>query len=395
MLFISDLKIRYGYGKNGNQDIETGNANRTLYQTNYGGTSYDFNGTGGTLASGYQLIQRSNDDVRWETTSQSNIGLDFGFLNQKIYGSVDYFVKKTSGMLIRPAYIGVIGEGGNRWVNGAGFENNGLELLLGYKGRIAGEINFDVTGNISYYRNEFTVLPEEVVNTYGGNGTTDNILGHATGSIYGYVADGIFTNQADVYKSAEQLGKAIGRIRYKDLNGDGFINEKDQAWIYNPTPDYTYGLNFNLNYKGFDLNVFFQGIGNQQINVYDVKSQTDFWSINETGSNKGTRLLNAWSPTNPTSTIPALTSTNRNNENRFSTYFIENGAYMKLRNLQLGYNLPRNISQKIHVNNVNVYVSGQNLVTIKAKSFTGVDPEAAGFGYPIPTMVTTGVRVSF
>ncbi len=404
--FISDLKLRYGWGKNGNQDIDTRNANYTLYVTNYAGgdptwrtpngTAYDLNGAGsGTLPSGYLLIQRANDAVRWEETSQSNIGLDFGLFNQKLYGTVDYFVKKTSDMLIRPAYIAVLGEGGDRWVNGASLENSGVEFLLGYRGRFGKGFDFDVTGNIATYRNKYTSLPAQVVNTYGGNGTTDNILGHPVGSGYGYVADGLFTSQEEVNKSAEQLGKAIGRIRYKDLNGDGLINEKDRTWILNPTPDYTYGLNFNLGYKGFDLTLFFQGVGRQDINVFDVKSMTDFWSINETGSNKGTRLLQAWSVDNPTSTIPALTTTDRNFERRFSTYFIENGAYMKLRNLQLSYNLPAGISRKISATNLNVYVSGQNLFTIKSKNFTGVDPEIPTYGYPVPTMITGGVRVTF
>jgi hypothetical protein len=215
------------------------------------------------------------------------------------------------------------------------------------------------------------------------------------GSIYGYVADGLFNTQNEVLTSAEQLGKGLGRIRYKDLDGNGLINEKDQTWILNPTPDYTYGLNFAFDFKGFDLTMFFQGIGNQQINVQGVKANSDFWSISETGSNKGSRLLDAWSPTNTGSTIPALTLSDKNQESRFSTYFVENGSYMKLRNLQLGYTLPKAISSKIRASNLNLYVSGQNLFTLKSKSFTGVDPEAAGFGYPIPTMLTTGLRVTF
>jgi TonB-linked SusC/RagA family outer membrane protein len=402
--FISDLKLRYGWGKNGNQDYISNTANVTLYQTNYTGgdptwrspdaTSYDLSGAGsGTLPSGYQLTQRANDDVRWETTTQSNWGLDFGLFNQRIYGSVDYFVKKTKDMLIRPAYIAVIGEGGNRWVNGASLQNQGIEFLIGYRGKIGRDLNYDITGNIATYRNKVTSLPDEVVNTYGGNGTTDNILGHSWGSGYGYVADGVFKNSGDVLKSAEQLGKGVGRIRYKDLNGDGMINEKDRTWIFNPTPDFTYGVNFSFEYKGFDLTLFIQGVGFQQINVYDVKSASDFWSISETGSNKGTRLLNAWSAANQGSDIPALTLTDRNNESRFSTYFIENGAYAKLRNLQVGYTVPRAVSQRIHVNNLNLYVSGQNLFIIKSKSFTGIDPEIPNYGYPIPTMLTAGIRV--
>jgi hypothetical protein len=267
--------------------------------------------------------------------------------------------------------------------------------LIGYAGKIGSDWNYDITGNIATYRNMITKLPEEVVNSYGGDGLGDNILGRPIGSGYGYVADGLFTTTEDLLSSAEQLNKGLGRIRYKDLNGDGRINEKDQTWIINPTPDFTYGLNFNINYKGFDLIAFFQGVGNQQINVFDVKSQSDFWSLNETGSNKGTRMLNAWSSSNPNSNIPSLTLTDRNFERRFSTYFIENGAYMKLRNLQVGYTLPKNVVEKIKASNIRIYVSGQNLFTVKSKSFTGVDPEAAGFGYPIPTMFTSGIKLSF
>jgi TonB-linked SusC/RagA family outer membrane protein len=404
--FISDLKLRFGWGKNGSQDYINATASKTLYQTNYSGgdptwrapdgTAYDITGAGsGTLPSGYQIIQRSNDDLRWEATTQTNIGLDYGFFDQKMYGSIDYYLKNTSDMLVQPAYIGVIGEGGNRWVNGASMENTGFEFQLGYRGKIGNDLNYDFTGNFALYRNKITDLPESVVNNYGGNGTTDNILGHPWGSGYGYVADGLFTTDDEVANSAEQLGKGLGRIRYQDLTGDGTIDSRDQTWIYNPNPDFTYGFNFYFEYKGFDLTVFFQGVGPVDINVYGVKSMTDFWSINETGSNKGTRLLDAWSLSNPTSDIPALTSTDRNNETRFSTYFVENGSYMKLRNLQVGYTLPRTLTKKFYVNNLNLYISAQNVFTIKSKAFTGVDPETPGFGYPIPTMVTTGIKVSF
>ena len=404
--FVSDLKVRFGWGKNGNQSNIPATANQTLYQTNYGGgdptwrspdaTAYNLSGlVSGTLPSGYQITQRSNDNVKWEAAVQSNIGIDFGLFNQKVYGSLDYFEKKISDMLITPAYIAVIGEGGNRTVNGASLNNKGVEFFLGYRGKLGPGINFDCSGNIATYRNKVTSLPSEVVNTYGGNGTTDNILGHSWGSGYGYVADGIFKSQDEVLKSADQNGKGLGRIRYKDLNGDGVIDSRDQTWIFNSTPDFTYGLNVNLEYKGFSLTIFFQGVGHQQINVGDIKNQTDFWSVAETGSNKGARLLQAWSSSNPNSDIPALTTTDRNNESRFSTYFIENGAYMKLRNLQIGYTLPQNLSRKIFASNVNIYLSGQNLFTLKSKNFSSIDPEIPSYGYPIPTMVTGGVRLSF
>jgi len=402
---VSDLKLRLGWGQTGNQEIAN-NATQTLYTTNYNNTTdvtwntpnstaYSLSGIkSGTLPSGYLKTQSGNDNLKWETTTQTNIGLDFGFFDQKLYGSVDYFIKDTKDILVQPAYIAVVGDGGNQWLNGASMQNTGFEMLIGYRGKIGSDLKFDVTGNVGTYRNKITKLPDAVVNTYGGNGLGDNILGHAWGSRYGYVADGLFTTQEQVANSATQVGKGLGRLRFKDLNGDGVIDTKDQTWILNPVPAFTYGLNFNLEYKGFDLIVFFQGVGNMDVeNV--VKYSTDFWSVRENNSNKGTRLLGGWSPANTSSTIPALTSSDANGEGRFSTYYVENGAYTKLRNLQLGYTIPKNITKKLNITNLHLYVSGQNLLTIKSKSFTGIDPESPAYGYPIPTTLTAGLSVSF
>jgi len=401
---LSNLKLRFGWGQTGNQEIDN-NATKTIYVTNYSGvnptwtmydgTAYDITGANsGTLASGYQMTQRGNDDLKWETTTQSNIGLDFGFLDQKIYGSAEYYIKKTKDILICPSYIAVIGEGGSHWVNGASMQNKGVEILMGVRGNIISGLKFDISGNISGYRNKVTKLPEEVIDSYGGDGQGDNILGRPINSAYGYVADGIFKTQSDLDNHADQTGKGLGRIRYRDLDNSGTITTADKTWIKNPHPDFIYGLNMNFSYKNFDLSLFFQGVG--KVDVENVqKYSTDFWSVSETGSNKGTRLLNAWSASNPDSDIPALTSINSNDEGRFSTYFIEDGAYLKLRNAQIGYTLPRAIAEKLKISNFRIYVSGQNLFTIKSKSFTGVDPESTEYGYPIPTMLTTGVNVSF
>lgn len=403
--FLSDLKLRVGWGQTGNQ--ETGNlAIYTLYVTDYGtgdptwnslsGTAYDLSGTGsGILPSGYKKTQLGNPDLKWETTTQTNIGLDFGFFDQTLYGSAEYYIKKTDDILVNPPYLGVIGEGGSRWYNGASMENKGFEISLGYRNRTAFGLSYDVSGNISGYRNKITKLPRDVENAYGGNGKGDNILGHPLGSFYGYVADGLFRTEQEVEDHADQEGKGLGRIRYKDLDKNGVINEDDRTWIGSPHPDFMYGLNINLEYKGFDLSAFFQGVQGIDVNTYAVKSQTDFWSINDVRSNKGTRLLNAWSPANPDSDIPAIQALNENDESRLSTYFIESGSYLKLRNLQLGYTLPQHISKKALMEKIRIYVSGQNLFTIKSKNFTGVDPENPGFGYPIPVTFTAGLNVTF
>lgn len=400
---VSDLKLRAGWGQTGNQEIDN-YANRTLIIANYigdtgagvnTGTAYDISGDdSGMLPSGYQLIQRANDEIKWETTTQTNVGIDYGFFDHKLYGSLEWYFKNTEDILVKPPYLGAIGEGGDHWVNGASMENTGLEFSLGYRGKTSFGLSYDIVGNVSGYKNRITKLPESVVNNYGGNGTTDNILGKPINSFYGYVADGLFQSQEEVDLHASQTGKGIGRIRYKNLNDDMVIDEKDRTWLGNPHPDLEYGLNIVLDWNGFDLTAFFQGIVGNEINN-TVKRFTDFWAVDELGSNKGTRLLNAWSPTNTSSDIPALSFSDLNNEKRFSSYYIESGSYLKLRNLQIGYTLPQTTSKKMNLDKTRIYLSGQNLITLNSSKFTGLDPENPNLGYPISTTITVGLNVGF
>ena len=390
---FDDLKLRYSWGKVGNQEIAN-NAIYGLYVTDYNTTAYDLNGNkSGVLPSGYKLTQNPNPNLRWESTTNSNIGADFSLWSQKLYGSIDYFTKKTSDILFLPPYIGVLGEGGNRWVNGASMLNKGWEFSVGHRGNITKDLSVDINANFDRIRNEVTKLPVEVVNAYGGDGRGQNILGHTLGSHFGYVADGLFRTQEEVDAHAVQNGKGLGRIRFSDLNDDGVIDDYDRTWIGNPLPKFTYGFNANLNYKNIDFSFLLQGIGSVDV-VNGFKYHTDFWSVSETGSNKGERLLNAWSPANPGSDIPALSLTDNNWEGRFSTYFIENGSYLKLRNAQLGYTFKKVAISKIGLQSLRLFVGGDNLAILwKSKSFTGVDPENPGFGYPNPMVITAGVNI--
>jgi TonB-linked SusC/RagA family outer membrane protein len=397
---ISDLKLRFGWGQTGNQEIAN-NGTYTLYSAIYGtnltgafdgGTAYDITGAGsGTLPSGFAQIQTGNNNLKWETSTQSNIGLDYGLFNNKITGSFDYFIKNTTGILISPAYLAVLGEGGNTYVNGASMKNQGFEAVVNYANQISHDWGVNISSNISAYRNKVTQLPSNVLSSYPGNGTTQTILGRSINSIYGYVADGLFTTQTQVDNSAVQPGKGLGRIRYKDLNGDGVINNLDQQYIGNFDPKFSYGLNVNVKYKNFNLNFFFQGVqGNSVYNTY--KAITDFTSL-APGANWGTRVLQAWTPQNPTSTIPALTLVDNNDEARGSTYYVENGSYCKLRNLQLSYNL-NDALKKYKIKNAKIYIQGSNLLTIKSKSYTDPDPENSTNEFPIPVVTTIGFDLS-
>lgn len=404
--WLSDLKLRFGWGQNGNQATNQ-LAIYNVYTPYYGAkgdyiwnsiwnTSYDIAGNGtGQLPSGFKRERIGNPDVKWETTTQTNIGLDFSFLQNTLYGSAEYYIKSTKDILYEPPYAGIKGEGAYQIFNGASMENKGFEFSVGYRNKTSFGLVYDINGNISTNKNKVTKLPESVLIGYGGNGKWDNILGRPYQSFYGYVADGIFKTQDDLDRHAQQDGKGIGRIRYRDLNHDGKIDDDDRTWIGDPYPDFTYGLNVNLEYKSFDLSFFLQGVHNVDV-INDVKRHTDFWGVVDVYSNKGQRLLDAFDPiTNPNSNIPSITGLDTNNEARFSTYFVENGSYLKLRNVQLGYSLPTSMLSKVKLSKLRFYVSGQNLFTIKSNSFTGKDPENPAFGYPIPITVTFGLNASF
>ena len=403
--WLDNLKFRASWGQTGNQEIPV-TARYTLYESNYGeaqfggqsyGTSYDIEGTNGgkQLPSGFRRTRLGNDDLKWETTTQTNLGFDFGLFHNALYGSFEWYYKKTTDILVDMPAIGVMGEGASQWINAGEVKNKGIEFNLGYRGEI-GKFSYDINGNIGTYRNEVTKLPETVAanGAFGGNGVK-SVIGHPMYSQVGYIYDGIFCSQQEVDNHATQNGAGVGRIRWKDLNGDGVINESDQDWIYSPVPDFTWGLNIYLQYKNFDFTMFWQGVQGVDV-ITDLKRETDLWQgLNISNLNKGQRLLDAWTPTNAGSTIPALSTMDNNNEKRVSSYFVENGSYAKLRTVQLGYNLPKSLVEKIYMTRVRVYLSAQNLLTIKSKKFTGVDPENANFGYPIPLNVTFGLNVSF
>ena len=407
--WLDNLKLRYSWGQTGNQEISN-TARYTLYKavistglwgSGQAGTSYDINGTNGgyELPNGYVRNQRGNDDIKWETTTQHNIGLDFGVLGNEIYGSFDWYNKKTKDILLLMDGIAAMGEGSGQWINAGEVKNNGWEFTVGYRHALPNGFSWDINGNISKYNNEITKLPETVAakGTYGGNGVK-SVVGHAMFSQVGYIYDGIFKSQDEIDNHAVQEGAGLGRIRYKDLNGDGRITEEDQDWIYDPTPDFTWGLNIYLQYKDWDMTMFWQGVQGVDVDCRGYKSQTDFWAnsaINVPYLNKGVRLLDAWSPSNPDSNIPALTTSDTNNEGRVSSYYIENGSYAKLRTIQIGYNMPKQLVDKLHLDRIRLYASAQNLITIKSSNFTGADPENPGFNYPIPLNLTFGVNVSF
>ena len=397
--WLDDAKLRLSWGKTGNQGIDN-NAHYGLYVTDYGldrvtSTAYDLYLQGsGTFPSGYRATQTANEDLKWETTTQYNIGLDYTLFGNSLYGTIDAYIKNIDDMLINPAYLAVMGEGGNRWSNGPSLRDWGMEFTVGYRKTLACGLGLDLNGNLDFYRNRVTSLPSSTTGSYAHTSTQNLVQAKKPyGSIVGYVADGLFQSREEVLASGQPNAR-VGGLKYADLDGNGVINEKDQTWILNPVPAFSYGLNIALTYKNFDLTMFWQGVAD--VDVYNnQKFQTDFWSITDAGSNKGSRLLGAWTTDNTNSTIPALTTNNTADEGRVSSYFVENGSYLKLRTLQLGYNLPTSLLNKLLLTKARIYFSGQNLLTIKSNSLTCSDPENPNWSYPLASSVSFGLQIGF
>ena len=397
--WLDELKLRASWGMTGNQAISN-TARFSLFYADYGSgrdtaTSSDLYLQGsGTFPSGFRTGQSANNNLKWETTTQYNVGLDYALFNSSLYGSVDAYIKDITDMLISPAYLGCLGEGGSSWLNGPSLRNVGMEFTLGYRNVTDFGLGYNVNANLDFFRNRVTYLPSTTTGSYAHT-TKQNLVEARVpyGSIVGYVVDGLYQSKEEVLACGQENAR-VGGLKYADLDGNGIINADDQTWILNPVPDFSYGINVELDYKGFDLAVFFQGV--QGVQIYNnQKFQTDFWSLTDAGSNKGSRLLNAWTTDNTSSLIPALTTNNTGDEGRASTYFVENGSYLKLRDLSVGYNLPTDVLQRCKLSKLRFYLSGHNLLTIKSKSLTCKDPENPNWAYPLATSVTFGVQVGF
>jgi TonB-linked SusC/RagA family outer membrane protein len=403
---FSHLKLRYGWGQNGNSQIDN-YAHFQMYEYLYDsndvwdwnwGTAYDITGQAGTLPAGFRRIQRGNPNLKWESTLQHNFGLDFVILDSRLTGSFDYYLKYTRDILMKPGYVATLGEGAGMWLNGADIDNKGFEINLDYNQKIK-DVHFNIGGILSHNQNTIVKVPEQVINNFPGDGMEDNILGRSRYSLYGYVADGLFQSQEEVENHATQVGAAPGRIRYKDLNGDKTIDSKDRTWIGDENPDFEFGVTMGLEWNNFDFSLFLNGILGKDLNVSGWKSWTDFYFLGTVGENYGTRLLNAWTPKNNKSTIPALSINNYNDEGRFSTYFVESGSFIKIKNMELGYTLPDNLANSLKIQHSRIFLRADNVLTVKKTwgddAYTGLDPETPGNTYPLPFSMTMGLNITF
>jgi TonB-dependent starch-binding outer membrane protein SusC len=390
---VSDLKLRASWGKNGNDGIPN-YTYATNYSPNVDYSYYDLLGTNGAAQVGYYSTQIGNPSVKWESSVQTNIGLDLGLFNNRFSLTADYYIKRTDDLLYPALTPGARGEGSPPFINVGDIKNSGIELMASYRKSSSGlNYNFDLT---------FTSIKNRVLKV-GKDGndirTTARgriIKGQPVFVFYGHVAEGLFKTQEDVTKHAQQTGKAPGRIRYKDVNADGKIDQNDRTYLGSPFPKFTTGLNAGLSYHDFDVTVFIDAnVGNKIYDEIRPTQNTLFFN-----SNHSRDLLNAWTETNTNSDIPKLTSLNSNDENRTSSFYLKDGSYVRLKSAVIGYNFPKNILDKVHITNFRIFIQGENLFEIT--KFDGFDFEPSNFEgrltqqlFPHSRAVTVGLNVGF
>ncbi|MEM1327070.1 MAG: TonB-dependent receptor [Bacteroidota bacterium] len=392
---LDNLKIRVGVGEVGNQEIGL-----YSYLANLRSVSVAW---GNSLLTGFVPDNLANPTVRWESSFQSNVGVDIGLFNNRIEVVADYYVKQANGMLLPALLPSTAGSLTPPFVNIGQIENRGFELSLN-TANLNGKFTWNT--NINYTVNDNKVI------SLGSNGNLIGLIqrlpvtrteeGRPISQFYGYVMDKVFETQAEVAESPFQSdGTRAGDIKFKDLNNDGIITDADQTFIGNPLPDFTLNLNNNFAFVGFDLSVFFQGVfGNEILNLMrrDIEGQAGL-------NNQSAAVINRWTTLNPITDVPRPTGSDPNDNRRLSTRFIEDGSFIRLKNVNLGYTVPRKWLERVGLQQVRMYVSGQNLKTWT--DYSGYDPEVGSFNqnplingvengrYPISKSYTFGLNVSF
>lgn len=395
---LSNAKIRIGWGQTGNSAISNNYAAYSTYRYDVGNGAYDLNGTGIATLPGIIVSASGNQNLKWETTIQTNIGVDLGFFNNALNVSFDYYTKNTKDMLTIPPTLSVAGENAARWTNTGSMKNHGIELMVDYKSPAYGDFSWGGSLNLSRYKNEVEKLNSFVKFISGDYRLME---GQPMGVYYGYVVDGIFADDDQVRNHADQQGKGVGRLIYRDLDQNDVINEKDQCVIGDPNPDFSMGLSLDFNYKRFTLSTFFTG--DFGFDIYNTtKRQLDFMTFGGTSTNRGVSTLDAWTPTHTQTSIPALTVTDNNNEGRMSTYYVEDGSFLKMKYIKLKYDFPAVWTQKFGLSNLSLFGQIENLFTLTG--YSGLDPELplSDYGarvdsapYPIARTFSMGVNLKF
>ncbi|PZX94891.1 SusC/RagA family protein [Flavobacterium aquariorum] len=411
--YVDNIKFRLGYGETGNQQIPNNSYSAMLNVQNSG------------LGSGFLPANYPNPNLVWESLNQTNFGIDFTMLESKLFGSVDFYDKKSEGFLFQVPLPLYLTGGGNQYggvsapySNLGTMSNKGYDITLGYNLRSSGSFNWDTSLVVSHYKNNLDeiangiILTQEVnTNGYQPVVVTNTTVNNPIGMFYGYVTEGIFKDQATLNSAPIQFGQPVGTgagetslgdVKYKDVNGDGKIDANDKTFIGNPHPDLTFGFTNNFKYKNFDCSIFLQGsYGNDVMNLTKRAGTTNA-SLYD---NQLVDAMDYYSDTNTASNNPRPIADASNNNLLISDRYVEDGSYIRIQNVTLGYSLPSDVISKFKVTRLRLYGTAQNLLTFT--DYSGYDPEIGSFNqnvllsgidngrYPVARTFTIGLNVEF
>ncbi len=397
---VSDMKIRFGFGMAGNQS----NVGNYEGYAKLDIAKYTFNSN--MYSTLYPNVM-PNPSVSWETVVSYNVGVDMKMADDHLLFSVDGYIKDTKDMLTN-AVVAISSGYSDIFVprqNSGTVRNAGVEVGLtsfNFRGNTRDDFSWTTTINFAYNHNEIKALPKgKDIFPTGNDSYVINSEGHPINSFYGYVCDGIFQSQEEIDKHAVQVigsskynSTQPGDIKFKDLNSDGVINEQDRTFLGSPTPSFSYSMNNTFSIKGFDLEIYFQGVAGNKI--YNA-ARADLEAM-KVAQNQLISVLDRWSETNHTNDMPRAVLNDPNKNTRPSDRYIEDGSYLRLKNITFGYTLPPRLTKKAAMSNVRVYVSAQNLFTIT--KYKGIDPEVGASGidnnvYPISRTITAGLSITF
>ena len=407
--WVTDLKIRGGYGIMGNSNNVNPNNQYSLYAANLGNSAYDITGSNSGTAEGYYRSRIGNPNAKWETSTTTNIGIDGSFFNNRLEVIFDIWRKDTKDLLFAVPVPDVVGTYASApSVNIGKMRNEGIDVQVITRGKIGSEVGYEanVTGSvlsnkIVYLAPGLTYLTS-VDPGFRGINPIRNQLGYSISAFYGYKTLGLFQTKEEVAAAPTQAGAGPGRFRFADINGDGKITADDRTYLGSPVPKFTGGLNLRFTYKNFDIETYaYTSIGNKIFNV--SKWFTDFYP-SFAGAAISERVKDSWTPTNTGATLPIYeAASNFSTNTQSNSYYVEDGSYFRLQNLSIGYNIPASVLSRIGLQRVRVFGSTNNLFTIT--KYQGLDPSVGGaadtnFGidvgnYPITRQFVGGLSIGF
>jgi TonB-dependent starch-binding outer membrane protein SusC len=363
--FIDILKVRAGWGRIGNDQIPINAFTTTINPTQF--YRYVF---GDNIYQGAGPLRSGNSSLKWETSEQTNFGFDMALWGSRMQFTADYFIKITRDFLLNSPVPFMAGSMQYPYINAGSIQNKGIELFLSYR-KLQGDFTYEFAGNFTSIQNKVLSLNAEnapLVHGEFNRSAVNEVLGH----FYGWEMTGIFQSTEEIAEHAFQNQRtAPGDVKFKDQNDDKIIDLQDRVVIGSFLPDFTYGLNIMFGYKSFDLITFFQG--SQGNDVYNaLKEQTSRGGRDNMHSDN----LNRWTGPGTSNTIPRLVFTDGNQNNRISSRFVEDASFLRVKNMQIGYTIPRSISDRLHINRMRVYLAANNLYTFT--KYSGLDPEVGG-----------------